>query len=295
MPSFLKRSLLFLLTVGLLATPLFLWLGAESDRRNPHEVIGEYLKVVYANDFHRAYGYISAGDRELKSRADYVRERGALHGVALDAARRLSDLIEVRPLRQERDGERHRVTVALKVPDANALADVMLDWDERRLKSLTAPERKKLLARIEQLVGEKRVPMVEGKEQFMLVQEGGQWKIFLDWATGVQLKFATTLPERSALQAEAVTKETVVRSGDVFTVGFRVKNSGKDEIVTRIAHRVEPEEMAPYLDLVECALLLPVRLHPGEEQIFSSTYVVRGDLPDGAKSIAVNYEFHIEN
>lgn len=295
MPSLVKRSLLFLLTVGLLAAPLFLWLRAESDRRNPQEVIGEYLKVLYANDFHRAYGYISSADRGLKSRADYVRERGALHGVALDASRRLAELIEVRPLRQERDGARHRLTVALKAPDANALGDVMLDWDERRLQRLTAPERKKLLARIEQLIREKRVPMIEGEEQFMLVQEGGQWKVFLDWATGVRLTFATTLPELSALQAEPVTNETVVRSGDVFTVGFRVKNSGNKEIVTRIAHRVEPAEMARYLDLVECALLLPVRLRPGEEQIFNSTYVVRGDLPDGARSIAVNYEFQVES
>jgi cytochrome c oxidase assembly protein Cox11 len=92
-----------------------------------------------------------------------------------------------------------------------------------------------------------------------------------------------------------VTKQTVVRSGDVFTVGFTVKNAAKTEIVTRIVHRVNPEGMSQYLDLVECALLLPVRLRPGEEQIFNSTYVIRGDLPDDAKSIAVNYDFQIQN
>jgi len=49
------------------------------------------------------------------------------------------------------------------------------------------------------------------------------------------------------------------------------------------------------LDLVECTLLLPVRLRPGEEQIYNSTYVVRGDLPDGIKSLDVTYEFKIED
>jgi hypothetical protein len=53
--------------------------------------------------------------------------------------------------------------------------------------------------------------------------------------------------------------------------------------------------MAEYLDLVECALLLPVRLQPGEEQTYKSTYVVRGDLPDGTKTLDVTYEFKIEN
>jgi len=46
---------------------------------------------------------------------------------------------------------------------------------------------------------------------------------------------------------------------------------------------------------VECALLLPVRLRAGEEQIFNSTYVVRGDLPDGTKVLGVTYEFKVEN
>ena len=95
--------------------------------------------------------------------------------------------------------------------------------------------------------------------------------------------------------AEPITKETVARSDDLFTIGFKVKNRGSREVITRIAHRVEPKELAQYLDLVECALLLPVRLRPGEEQIYNSTYVVRGDLPDGIKSLDVTYEFKIEN
>jgi len=111
----------------------------------------------------------------------------------------------------------------------------------------------------------------------------------------VQVKFGTTLPAGGGLFAQPTIKETIARSGDLFTIGFKVKNTGAGEVVTRIAHRVEPKEMAEYLDLVECALLLPVRLQPREEQIYKSTYVVRGDLPDGIKSLNVTYEFKVEN
>ena len=295
MPAFIKRSLLFLLSIALLATPLLLWYGAERRSDEPHQVLEKYLRVLYARDFRQAYRYISAADRELKSRADYVRERGAFQGLALDAARKLSDLIEIRPVKQEVEGAHTRMTVALKLPDANAVGTLLHGWDERQLNALPASEQRRLLGKVEQLVRDHRVPMIEGEEEFVLVREGSQWKIFLDWATGVQVKFATSLPMNSAVSAEPVTKETVARSGDVFTVGFKVKNNDKSEIVTRIVHRVEPKEMTQYLDLVECALLLPVRLRPGEEQVFNSTYVIRGDLPDSAKSIAVNYEFQIEN
>ena len=291
----MKRSLLFLITVGVLAAPLLIWFGSDSRQDDPLDVLDKYLTVLYARDFRQAYNYISAADRELKSRTEYVRERGAFEGVALDAARKLSDLIETQPVDQRVDGPLNRITVGLKLPDANAVSDLLLGWDESRLNALPSSEQKKLLANVERLVRQRKVPMIEGEEKFVLIREGSQWKVFLDWASGVQVKFATTLPANSAVEAEPVTKETVVRSGDVFTVGFKVKNAGTNEVVTRIVHRVNPEAMSQYLDLVECALLLPVRLRPGEEQIFNSTYVIRGDLPDNTKSVAVNYDFQLQN
>ena len=291
----MKRLLLFLISVGVLAAPLLIWFGSDGRRHDPLDVLNKYLMVLYARDFRQAYNYISAADRELKSRAEYVRERGAFEGVALDAARKLSDLIETQPVDQQVDGPLNRITVALKLPDANAVSDLLLGWDESRLNALPASQQKKLLANVEQLVRQRQVPMIEGEEKFVLIREGSQWKVFLDWASGVQVKFATTLPSQSGIEAEPVTKETIVRSGDVFTVGFKVKNAGTDETVTRIVHRVDPDAMSQYLELVECALLLPVRLRPGEERTFNSTYVIRGDLPDDAKSVAVNYDFQVQN
>ncbi len=290
-----KKSLLFLISVAILAAPLFFWLGTEGRKSGPVEILAKYLRVLYARDFRQAYRFISAADRELKTQNDYVRERGAFNGVALDAARKLAGLIEIHPLAQQADGAKSRVTLALKLPDANAVSDLLLSWDEKRLNALPASEQKKILATIDQLARDNKVPMIEGEEEFVLVQEGSQWKIFLDWAAGIQVKFATALPSNGVLLAQPTIKETVARSGDVFTIGFKVKNQSANEIMTRIAHRVEPKEIAGYLDLVECALLLPVRLRAGEEQTFNSTYMVRGDLPDGTKALDVTYEFKLEN
>jgi hypothetical protein len=295
MPNTAKKSLLFLLSVAILAAPLLFWLGTEDRKSGPVEILTKYLRVLYARDYRQAYRFISAADRELKTRNEYVRERGAFSGVALDAARRLSGLIAIHPVTQQTDEAKSRLKVALKLPDANAVADLLLGWDEQRLNALPASEQKKILARIDQLVRDGKVPMIEGQEEFVLVQEGSQWKIFLDWAAGVQVKFGTTLPANGALAAQPTIKETIVRSGDLFTVGFKVQNQGTGEIVTRIVHRVEPKAIAEYLDLVECALLLPVRLRPGEAQIFHSTYIVRGDLPDETKSLDVTYEFKVDN
>lgn len=294
MPRFVKQSVLLVLTVAILALPILFWITAPS-RSEPVEVLTKYLKLLYARDFGRAYQFISAADRELKTRNDYVRERGPFDGFASAVARKLSGFIEIQPVTQRIDGAQNRVRLALRLPDAEALSDLVLDWDENRLKALPQSEQRKILATLDRLARADKLPMIEGEEEFVLLREGSKWKVFLDWAAGVQVKFGTTLPPGGGLLAQPTIKETIARSGDLFTIGFKVKNTGAGEVVTRIAHRVEPKEMAEYLDLVECALLLPVRLRPGEEQIYKSTYVVRGDLPDGIKSLNVTYEFKVEN
>ncbi len=295
MPQFVKRSLLFCVTAFLLAIPPLLWLEtAHRDRDDkPVQVLNEYLKFLYARDFRHAYQFISAEDRRLKSQNDYVRERGPFTGFTLEVARKLSSLIEARPVAQQPDGNRSRVRLDLKLPDANAVSGLLLDWDEQRLNSLPASQQRKILSAIDALSRENKLPMVEGEEEFVLVRESSRWKIYLNWAAGVRVNFATTLPANGLLAAAPTIKETVARSGDLFTIGFKVTNRSPSEIITRIVHRIEPKDLAPYLDLVECALLLPVRLRPGEEQVFNSTYVVRGDLPDGSKAFNVTYEFQI--
>jgi hypothetical protein len=295
MPRSLRESVLSAAAVAILALPIVLWIATTRNQSEPVEVLRKYLTVLYARDFRQAYKFISAADRRLKTRNDYVRERGPFDGFAHEVARKLSGFIEIRSVSQQLDGTKNRVRLALKLPDANALSDLLLDWEEDRLNSLTWLEQKKILSRLDALARADRLPTIDGEEEFVLVREGSQWKVFLDWAAGVQVKFDTVLPAGSALAAIPTVKETIVRSGDLFIIGFRVKNNGTGEIVTRIAHHVEPKELAEYLDLVECALLLPVRLQPGEEQTYNSTYVVRDDLPDDAKTLDVTYEFKVEN
>lgn len=295
MSRLFKRAFLFLVTAAVLAAPLSLLMRGGPRQDDPIEVLTQYLRVLYARDFAQAYRFISARDRALKTSQQYVRERGAFHGVALEAARKLSSRIELRPLAQQPAGGQTRIQVSLKLPDANAISDLMLEWDEKRLAALSADEQRQILATIDELLRHGQVPTIEGEEDFALVQEGSRWKIFLNWAAGVPVTFTTAVPQGSGLTAAPLATETTARSGDLFTVGFRVKNDSAEEIVTRIVHRVEPHELAEHLDLVECALLLPVRLAPHEEQIFDSTYMVRGDLPEGVRGLAVSYEFKIEN
>jgi hypothetical protein len=294
MPPLIKKVLLAAGASLMLASPVLLWLYSPQFGDDPLPVLSKYLRFLYARDLGQAYRFISTVDQRIKKRDDYVRERGAFTGFALDAARKLADSIEIRLVSQEIDGPRKRVKVAAKYPNANLLSPLLLDWDERRLNALPAPEQKKILLNIDALAREQRLPVIEGEEEYILVKENSQWRVFLNWAAGVKVKFSTIVPFDGTIEAEPLTRETIARPGEPFTIGFKVKNRASNEIRTRIAHQIEPVKLKQHLDLVECALLLPVRLRSGEEQVYNSTYLVRADLPDTTKALDVTYEFKVE-
>ena len=137
--------------------------------------------------------------------------------------------------------------------------------------------------------------MIQGEEEFTMAKEDRVWRVYLDWAAGVRVNFAATVPPEDGLEARPTIKETVARSGELFQIAYRVKNLSAKKISARIVHRVEPKSVAQHLDLVECALLLPVRMLPGEEKEYASTYLLQGELPDDAKELSVTYEFKVEH
>jgi hypothetical protein len=293
----LKSCVLAIVCCLLLAAPPLYWFTRPTVNPDsePAEMLTRYLQHLYARDFRRAYPFLSSADRRLKALTAYVQERGEFTGFALDAARTLARRIVIHPRTSETKGAQHYFTVAMKLPDANGIANLLLDWDEQKLNALTASERTHLLAKIDELAAAGKLPMIEGEEQFVVVKEGPSWKVFVDWAAGAQVQFAATIPSGGEIVAEPLTKQTMVRAGEPFTIGFKVKNPTTREVMTRIAHRVEPKELSQFLQLVECALLLPVRMRPGEAQTFRSTYLIRGDLPDGIDKVNVTYDFRIEN
>jgi hypothetical protein len=291
------RTLIFVLAAGflLILPPIYL---LSSEGRNPSNepvhVIEQYLRLLYARDFSHAYGLISARDQKVKSAKVYVQERGPFSGFASEVAGELAELIEVQPVHQTTDGDRLRIKLAMKVPDANDIAPLLLNWDEERLNALPILEKRKILAALEKHRRAGELKMLEGEEEFTLVKERSQWKILVDWAAGLRVSFAAKVDDFGAIEAHPVTRETVTRPNEPFTITYKIKNRSPEDFFARIIHLVEPRAVAQHLDIIECALLLPVRVLAGEEQEYSSTYLIRGDLPDGTKELNVTYEFKVE-
>ena len=291
----MKKLLLIASSLLVILTPLFLLKhGPRAALPEPVLVLSRYLKASYARDYKQAYRFISAKDRQLKPEKVYVRERGTFSGFTLAAARKLAESIAVEPVKITADGDRTRIRAALKLPDAGSLAPLLLDWDEEKLNALPSVDQRKILAAIDRLSRSGTIKTIQGEEEFALVKEDKAWRLALDWDAALRVSFASVVPADGALEAEPIPRETVVKSSEPFRISYRVSNRSGKALRTRIIHKVEPQELREYLDIIECALLLPTSVPAGQQAEYSTTYLVRGDLPESARKFTITYEFKID-
>jgi hypothetical protein len=291
-----RRILLIAGALLLIATPMYLLRrqpsGSTADAVN---VLSRYLKASYARDYQQAYRLIAAKDRQLKPEKVYVRERGAFTGFTLVAARKLAESVSIHAAQTTAEGDRARIKAALKLPDAASVGPLLFDWNEEKLNALPAAEQRKVLASLDHLSRSGKMKMIEGEEEFTLVKEDSGWRMALDWDSALRVSFAAAVPAGGPIEAEPEPAETVVKSSEPFRIAYRVRNRSDKALRTRILHKVEPQELRPYLDIVECALLLPTTIEAGQQEEFSTTYLVRGDLPESARHFKITYEFKIDS
>jgi Cytochrome c oxidase assembly protein CtaG/Cox11 len=291
----MKKILLVAGALLVILSPLYLLQHEpRAAAAEPVMVLSRYLKASYARDYKQAYRLISAKDQQLKPEMVYVRERGAFTGFTLVAARKVAETIAIEPVNITQSGERTKIRAALKLPNAENLSPLLMDWDEEKLNALTAAQQRKILAAIDELSRTGRMKMIEGEEEFALVKEDDGWRLALDWNAALRISLAAIVPPNGLIQAEPVTRETVVTSSEPFRVTYKVSNRSHNALRTRIVHKVEPQELSPYLDIVECALLLPTLVDAGQHAEYSTTYLVRGDLPENARKFNITYEFKID-
>jgi hypothetical protein len=284
-----KCRFVMLIALALVQTLYVLTVNCANSQEDPLPVLERYLRASYARDYQEAYKYLSAQDRRLKDERSYVSERGAFSGFTLVVAKKVADFIELRQADKHAEAGHASIKLKVAVPDANKLSTLLLNWDSDKLEELSSTQREEIVAAIEKRAKDKRLDMIEGEETFQLVKENNGWKIFLNWAAGVKLTFQRTLPPNAPIEAEVLQSEVSAKTGETFNVSFKIKNTGKQDIVARISHLVEPYEVRDYLDLVECGFLLPIRLHPGKEEEYTTTYLLRSDTPESVRQLEVTY------
>jgi hypothetical protein len=278
--------------VSLLAANRMTWPAEPSlSDQDPARVLQAYVRATYARDFVAAYRFISTEDRKVRDLNRYVQQRGSYGGFILEAARKLSEYVEIQTVKTQGSPNRVHMSIKYLVPDPQKLAPLLFNWDPYRLNALPPAEQKRLIDSLDQRGREGSFAMSQGEETFELVKESNDWRIFLNWAAGVKIPLRLDLSKSTDLDVALSKNEFVLQPGEVFEIVLKIKNHAKQPVTARIGHLVEPSSIADFLDFVQCGFLLPVTVQPEKEQEFSGTYMLRGSLPEGIRQLNLTYDF----
>lgn len=275
------------LLTGLLAA------GGCARQPAPETVALDYARALYASDLVATYRLLSAEDRRVKDERSFIQERDGPTGFALEVAQQLAAFIEGNAVETTLRGERATVRLRFRLPNANAreIATLVHDWDEGRLNTLSATERRQVTVRLADLHRAGRIPMLDTEETVELVREDRGWRVFLNWAGGVRVRFGAATGEAMPVRVTVSPEESRLRPGDRLWVTVRVTNLSGRAVTARVRHRIEPEPQAHHLALLQCPLLLPVTLPAGGSEEFRSEYMLLPDLPEQTRGFEVTYAF----
>ncbi len=278
-----------------LALDVTLFSAGSAHAGAPADVLKAYLGALYAHDSRAAYRLISRADQALKGEADYVREHPDFPGAALEIATALASQIRYERLRTEIEGNRATVTFEALVPDANdpAIDALVLGFDANRLAALSPEGRRRIKQELDERRRAGRLPVAVGDaERWELVREQGAWRVFLNWARALLIRFAADV--KAGLPWAFAAIQPIVRAtpGEGVRTAYRITNLSDRSITAKARDSVEPPDAARYLDVITCFCFIEQTLAPGESRELPVVFRVAEDVPNAVREISLRYEFY---
>lgn len=221
----------------------------------PQYTLKQYLTAVYSRDYNTAYQWVSTEDRRVKSQTVFLRENPSFSGSVLHLVQGLADKMELSDVRSEIHGSRAKLSFKVSLPDANApsLQKLFLEFDPDRLNALSEKERQGIDQQVNSMANHGSLPMIQGEENWELVQEPHGWRVFLNWAGATRILFEAKVKEDLPWRFEPLQESILAKPGETLQAIYRVRNLSNQTITAKARHLDEPSELAAkYLEIVQC-------------------------------------------
>ncbi len=283
-----------LLIAGLAIVAYFLIQQTSIEADRPQATLDAYLRATYARNFAVAYDYLSSADRQVRTRQNYVDSQGGYSGFTLEVAQQLAGFMKVWLIDQKESDGRLVIKVGYRVPAPAELNDLLLNWDQDRLNSLSIEKQQELLAELDARNKAGKLLNIEGQETIDLVAGPQGWKIFLDWAAGTRVLLQSKVSDGNKLEVRFAAAEIMVKSDELFLVNVKIKNPSAHGVTFTVRHLLEPPAIADHLQLVECGLLTPTTLAPQQEKEFAMAYLLEATAGKTYREVKLTYEFKLQ-
>ena len=269
--------------------------ASQSTAAGPEAVLKSFLGAMYSRDAKTAYQLISQADRDVKTLDDYVAETGAFDGAALDLARLLARGIKYRNVDVAISGTRATVTFDAELPNANdpVVDRLVLGFNRSQLSRLSETELEALRDDVRRKVAAGQVPVLRSKgESWKLISEGGQWRVFQNWADAVEVRFSAATFHDLGWEFVPLRDHVMAKHGETLRMAYRVRNVGSKTTTGKARHIVGPRKDAGHLEIISCFCFVEQTLAPGEEAELPLMFRVDYDAPERVTTMNVAYEFY---
>jgi hypothetical protein len=257
------------------------------------QTLKQYVQAIYPRDYAAAYRLISMADRHVKPEQDYLRENESLTGFSLEAARKLASQIQYKNLRAEVQGDQATIHVTLVGPDTSAPALNEIVFAESAANArLSESQKQALRANLDALIRQGKAPTFESEQEFTLVKESGQWRVFHGWGNGVTVRLIGKVAE--GLPWEFGPVQPIIRAlpGKTYRAVYRARNLTDTPITGKALHRIEPKDKGQHFHELQCFCLIQETLQPGEEQEMALVFTVDPAIPPDVREFEVSYVFY---
>lgn len=272
--------------------------AASDEQEAVIKALDQYLRASYARDTDLAYKYLSEADQSAKSRQEYRSENGDYAGFTLKLARLLASRIELSDMTVSITDDRASVNFNATLPDANhpSLQSVVQGFDSVRLESLDSDARNDRLKLLEEISASEHFAVLNSVgEQWEMVRENGEWRVFVNWAEAIEVLFESTVSDSLEWEFYPSQKRILAQPGQTVQMSYHARNIGKIDNTGKARHTIGAEEVANYLEIIACFCFLEQALDVGESAELPLVFRVDYEIPEAVKTFTVRYDFYLES
>ncbi|MCI0395750.1 MAG: cytochrome c oxidase assembly protein [Chloroflexi bacterium] len=288
----LRKVFLALLTISLSIGAFFAVRQWQLVRTPPDRVALDYARAVYARDYAAAWEYVSAEDRQVKSRQAYLAENTSFTGLKQELAHTLASWIQFTETQIQVEDGRATVTTRVKVPNGNQqeVSEILRAAGEEG--EPTAAGRPALLDRLEAMYAAGQIEILEGEQTFELVRERNGWRVVMDWTNAVVVTLTAEVSPDLPWEFYPLQEEIRALPGETLTAVYRATNRSNETITGKAKHLFLPEEHKEYFTLIQCFCFIQQTLAPGESVDLTLLFYVDEAIPAGVRQVENKYVFY---
>ena len=267
----------------------------------PDQVALAYARAVYARDYAAAWEFISARDKQYKTREQYLAENSSFDGLERDLAYTLAGWIQFTQTSVQIDGDRATVTTRVKASNGNQPEVNEILRDAERESELSAAERQALFDRLQSMHAAGQIEILEGGHTFTLARESnglmpwpspGAWRIVMDWAGAIVVRLTAEVSPDLPWDFYPLQAEVRALPGESLTATYRATNRSDRTITGKAKHFILPEAYEEYFTSIQCFCFIQQTLDPGETQDMTLIFRIDGDVPTGVRELENKYIFY---